>query len=74
MASTPAIATRIEPEYWTPAEFAKFAKLTTDQVSKLRINGGGPPFCKLGRHVRYLNLDVLAWHRQHSMTSTKEAA
>ena len=41
MASTPAIATRIEPEYWTPAEFAKFAKLTTDQVSKLRINGHG---------------------------------
>jgi molybdenum cofactor biosynthesis enzyme MoaA len=66
------VSTAIQPEYWTPDEFARFAKLTTEQASKLRVTGGGPPFVKLGRNVRYLNLDVLRWTRERATTSTKK--
>lgn len=62
---------QIEPRWWTAQEFAEFVSMTTDQVSKLRISGEGPPFVKFGRAVRYLNLDVLRWHQDQRMTSTK---
>ena len=61
---------QIEPKWWTAQEFAQFAGLTTDQASKLRVSGEGPPFVKFGRAVRYLNLDVLRWHQDRRMTST----
>lgn len=39
-----------------------------------RGNGGGPPFCKLGRTVRY-DLDALrAWIDAQRRTSTRDAA
>lgn len=62
---------QIEPRWWNAQEFAEFVGITTDQASKLRISGDGPPFVKFGRAVRYLNLDVLRWHQEQRMTSTK---
>ena len=60
----------IEPRWWTPAEFAEYVGITTDQASKLRISGDGPPFVKFGRAVRYLNLDVFRWHQSKRTTKT----
>lgn len=60
----------IEPKWWTPEEFAKQTGITTDQASRLRIAGEGPPFVKLGRAVRYLNLDVLRWHQDNRTVKT----
>lgn len=59
------------PELWTPAEFAAFAKITTDQASKLRLAGEGPPFIKLGRLVRYFPGQVSEWMKENAQQSTK---
>lgn len=61
----------IEPKWWTPEEFAERTGITTDQASRLRIAGDGPPFVKLGRAVRYLNLDVLRWTQENRSVKTK---
>jgi len=58
-------------ELWTPEEFATFAKINTDQASKLRITGNGPPYIKLGRYVRYFPGDVAAWLKENKTTSTR---
>lgn len=35
-----------------------------------RLKGGGIPFIRLGRAVRYRYADVMAWEEQHRLTST----
>jgi hypothetical protein len=30
-------------------------------VRRWRLRGGGPPGVRIGKHVRYLETDVLAW-------------
>lgn len=61
---------QIEPRWWTPQEFAECVGITTDQASKLRLSGEGPPFVKFGRAVRYLNHDVLRWHQDRRVIKT----
>jgi len=42
---------------------------------KARLTGGGPPFIRLGRLVRYRHSDFEAWLAAHSsLRSTSEAA
>ncbi len=60
------------PELWTPQEFAAFAKITTDQASKLRLSGEGPPFIKLGRLVRYFPGQVSEWMKANAQQTTRE--
>lgn len=60
----------IEPRWWKPEELAEVVGLDTEALSQLRKRGGGPPFVKFGRAVRYLNLDVLRWTAEQRSTRT----
>jgi hypothetical protein len=41
-------------------------------LEKLRIVGGGPPYSKMGRSVRYFAEDLHAWARQQMRFSTSD--
>jgi predicted DNA-binding transcriptional regulator AlpA len=59
------------------AEAAYLAGLSVRTFESLRLRGGGPPFVKLGRAVRYRRGDVLAWAAgklRRSTSDTGEAA
>ncbi len=38
-----------------------------------RCRGGGPPFVRIGRHVRYRLRDLQAWIEERTFKSTAEA-
>lgn len=61
-----------KPELWTPADFAAYAKLTLNQVAKLRSNGTGPAFTKLGRQVRYVPGHCHRWVLENQQTTTRK--
>ncbi|MEO7470140.1 MAG: helix-turn-helix domain-containing protein [Sphingobium limneticum] len=46
--------------------------LAEQTLRKLRTTGGGPPFVKLGRAVRYRPSDLEAWLSARLMTSTSD--
>lgn len=59
------------------AEAASLVALSIRTFEALRLRGGGPPFIKLGRAVRYRRGDVLAWAAgklRRSTSDTGEAA
>jgi hypothetical protein len=58
-------------------EAAYLAGLSVRTFESLRLRGGGPPFAKLGRAVRYRRGDVLTWAAgklRRSTSDTGEAA
>jgi phage terminase Nu1 subunit (DNA packaging protein) len=38
-----------------------------------RVRGGGPPYVKIGRAVRYQRRALFTFQEQHTVTSTTEA-
>ncbi len=54
------------------AEAAYLAALSVRTFEALRIRGGGPPFVKLGRAVRYRRADVLGWAAGKVRLSTSD--
>lgn len=38
-----------------------------------RVRGGGPPYVKIGRAVRYQRRALIEFQQQHTVTSTTEA-
>jgi len=65
----------MQPELWTPAEFAAYAKLSIHQVAKLRSKGTGPAFTKFGKQVRYVPGICHRWvvENQQTTTTAKES-
>lgn len=61
-----------KPQLWTPEQFGQFAQLTPDQVKKLRSNGDGPPYIKIGRNIRYIPRKVEHWIIERSQATTKD--
>ncbi|MHB8496052.1 MAG: helix-turn-helix domain-containing protein [Casimicrobiaceae bacterium] len=60
------------PDEWLLAyEAAAVAKLSTARLETLRRIGGGPPFERTGRRVRYRRADVDAWLRGRSTGSVR---
>lgn len=51
--------------YLTVRETAQLTRLSREQLARLRRNGEGPPFRKLGNYsssrVIYLKSEVIAW-------------
>lgn len=41
-------------------------------LEKLRLQGGGPAFFKIGRSVRYRRSDLIAWLEQFRCSSTAD--
>src|SRR5579862_2169048 len=55
------------------AEAAYLAGLSVRTFEALRLRGGGPPYVKLGRAVRYRRGDVLAWTAAKLRRSTSDS-
>lgn len=58
----------------TAAEVAERLLLSSDTLTRHRINGTGPRYVKLGKHIRYREHDIEAWLEAQSRTSTSERA
>jgi hypothetical protein len=52
---------------------AEFLGLSVRTLQTWRVRGGGPPYCKIGRSVRYQRADLAAFRQSHSVGSTSEA-
>ena len=48
--------------------------LSRSTLEKLRVYGGGPPYLKLGRLVRYRVTDLDAWLAERMVANTSEKA
>jgi hypothetical protein len=53
---------------------AKILGISSSFLNKARLDGSGPPFTKLGFHVRYNVQTLLAWAESRTHHSTSEAA
>jgi len=49
------------PEYLTEAEVAKMLKLSPFTLARLRKNGEGPDYVKVGGTIRYIKETVHEW-------------
>jgi predicted DNA-binding transcriptional regulator AlpA len=62
----------------TCSETADFLRLHESTLERMRGNGSGPPFIKLGpgkkAPVRYSRADVVAWIEKQRRNSTSEDA
>lgn len=50
-------------------QVADFLLTTRNQLARLRFEGKGPNYCKLGRSVRYRWEDVHRWVEQNVQTT-----
>jgi hypothetical protein len=57
--------TQITPAFLTQHELAELLRLPERTLEDWRQTHAGPPYLKLGRHVRYDVQDVLAWGEEH---------
>lgn len=58
----------------TPDEVAAELKLATHTLANLRHQGGGPPFVKVGRNVRYDRRDLDRWLSSRRFVRTHDRA
>jgi excisionase family DNA binding protein len=54
----------------TQSETAKLLRLSERTLERLRVSGGGPAFVKLGRSVRYREVEVERWVEGRVVSST----
>jgi hypothetical protein len=47
--------------------------LSESTLAKLRVNGNGPPYCKLGRRVIYRVEDLQSWLKSRLASNTSDA-
>ncbi|AMN45047.1 helix-turn-helix transcriptional regulator [Rhodoplanes sp. Z2-YC6860] len=52
---------------------ASFVGLSESTLAKLRLNGNGPVYCKLGRRVVYRLVDLDAWLASRTTRDTSDA-
>ncbi|MET4638310.1 excisionase family DNA binding protein [Mycetocola sp. 2940] len=53
------------PQFLTQHEVAELLRLPERTLEDWRLTHAGPPYLKLGRHVRYDVQDVLTWVQEH---------
>ena len=54
----------VVPAFLTQAEVARLLGVPERTLEGWRLTESGPPWLKLGRHVKYDRDDVLAWARE----------
>ena len=54
-------------------EAARVVGLSKSTLAKLRLNGNGPSYCKLGRRVVYRQRDLDAWLQSRMTRDTSDA-
>ena len=52
---------------------ARFVGLSESTLAKLRLNGNGPTYCKLGRRVVYRLTDLEQWLQSRTARDTSDA-
>jgi excisionase family DNA binding protein len=60
------------PEWMAPEPAAKYLDSSTSTLAKLRLRGGGPRFCRIGRAIRYRRSDLDDWLIASSRRSTSD--
>jgi len=58
---------------FTACEAAKMLGLAASTLAKLRLNGNGPTYCKLGRRVVYRRIDLEQWLQTRTTRDTSDA-
>jgi hypothetical protein len=61
-----------ETAYQPPRQFAQTVGIPESTLAKMRMRGGGPPYVKIGRSVRYSVSLGLAWMEAHTRRHTSE--
>ncbi|WP_420194131.1 helix-turn-helix transcriptional regulator [Marinobacter sp. GH_1] len=51
----------MEPRLLNTEQAAIYIGLAKQTITEMRVKGGGPKFCKIGRAVRYKREDLDAW-------------
>lgn len=59
-------------EWLAPIRAAAHLSSSASTLAKLRLKGGGPRFCKIGRAVRYRRSDLDAWLNSTGRRSTSD--
>jgi predicted DNA-binding transcriptional regulator AlpA len=57
-------------EYMSVLDVATYTSLSAEFWNRLRSTGGGPPYIKLPRMVRYRRVDIDAWMTERMRSST----
>jgi predicted DNA-binding transcriptional regulator AlpA len=52
---------------------AEFLGVSVRTLQAWRVRGGGPPYVKIGRSVRYQRRALIAFQQEHTVTSTTDA-
>lgn len=52
---------RNEPQLWDEKAMARALGVKNQTPRIWRLRGGGPPFLKLGRRIRYVPAEVMEW-------------
>jgi excisionase family DNA binding protein len=60
--------------YLTPHEAAQYLHSSASTLAKLRVYGGGPSFCRIGRAIRYRQSDLDEFMARGRVRSTSEVA
>ena len=61
------------PKVFTAKVAARFVGLSESTLAKLRLNGNGPVYCKLGRRVVYRPADLEQWLQSRITCDTSDA-
>lgn len=62
-----------QPTVITAKAAARLVGLSESTLAKLRLNGNGPIYCKLGRRVVYRPADLEQWLRSRTARDTSDA-
>jgi predicted DNA-binding transcriptional regulator AlpA len=61
------------PKVITAKAAAGLVGLSESTLAKLRLNGNGPVYCKLGRRVLYRPADLEQWLQSRATRDTSDA-
>jgi predicted DNA-binding transcriptional regulator AlpA len=61
------------PKVVTATVAARYVGLSESTLAKLRLNGNGPVYCKLGRRVVYRPADLDQWLESRTARDTSDA-
>ena len=61
------------PKVVAAREAARIVGLSESTLAKLRLNGNGPVYCKLGRRVVYRPSDLEQWLQSRTARDTSDA-
>jgi len=59
-------------ELLTVKQAAVFVGLSVPTLNRMRVQGGGAPYYKLGAQVRYDRAELEVWMRSRRYTSTSQ--